>query len=565
MGKNRVRFFRTSASFSGAKSGAFGTRPCVRLHLGARLLGFAAAFACAGALAQQAAPPGAQPAQSNAPAPAAQLAQAAPPPAPQAPVEAAAPDTPGPVLTLEECVKRALARGFDLEIERQSLSIAQDNVPIARSTFLPVLSATTGKSVTRAALDAERGLPATMSSTVDAGAGVSQRLLTGTQFSLGLNNNHFNTDPAVAALNPAYTSDVTLAVKQPLLKGFGTRINSQVIRRAELGLDVADNNYEGRALDVVQGTENAYYLVTGARDQLQVFRASLQLAQALLNEAQSRRTAGMATGLDVLQAEVGVANARRSVLEAQRTVRASEDSLIALIGRFQFDTPLGATRADADASGEPPPTIARSYQLATERYPALRNARATLEIAQLDVDLAHNDLLPSVDLDLALGFNGSDSTRRGSFSGISEPDAHNWQAGISITYPLGRVAEKARLRQSRYALTQAELLEKQLEQDVLVAVRNAVRDVETSRESVTIATQAADLAQRQYEAETDRFRAGLSTSRRVLEAQTDLESARVSSLQARLDLQTARAALRRLEGTSLQRYGITLSSITPGR
>jgi outer membrane protein TolC len=94
-------------------------------------------------------------------------------------------------------------------------------------------------------------------------------------------------------------------------------------------------------------------------------------------------------------------------------------------------------------------------------------------------------------------------------------------------------------------------------------VRNAVRDVDTSRESVTIAAQAADLAQRQYEAETERFRNGLSTSRRVLEAQTDLESARVAHLQARLDLQTARAALRRLEGTSLQRYGISLTSLAP--
>jgi outer membrane protein TolC len=491
--------------------------------------------------------------------------QPAPLPAPAAPVEVPAPEATGPTLTLQECVRLALARGFDLEIERQSLSIAQDNVPIARSTFLPILSATTGKSVARTAAEARAGLPASMSSTVDAGAGVSQRLITGTQFSLDLNNNHFNTDPAIASLNPAYSSDVTLSVRQPLLKGFGTRLNSQVIRRAELGLNVADNNYESRALDVIQGTENAYYLVTGARDQLQVFRSSLQLAQALLSEAQSRRTAGMATGLDVLQAEVGVANARRSVLEAQRTVRASEDALTSLIGRFQFDTPLGPTRADEDASSEPAPTIAQSYQLATERYPALRNARVTLEIAQLDVQFARNDLLPSVDLDLALGFNGNDSTRRGSFSGITEPDGHTWQAGISITYPLGRVAEKARFRQTRYALTQAELIEKQLEQDVLVAVRNAVRDVETSRESVTIATQAADLAQRQYEAETDRFRAGLSTSRRVLEAQTDLESARVANLQARLDLQTARAALRRLEGTSLQRYGITLSSITPGR
>lgn len=517
-------------------------------RLRAGLLGLVLAHACALAIAQQ-------PAQPRA-------AQPAPPPAP---AEAPAPDVAGPVLTLEECVKLALARGFDLEIEHQSLSIAQDNVPIARSTFLPVFSATAGKSLTRTAAEPGLGLPATMNSTIDGGAGISQRLLTGTQFSLDFNNNHFNTDPAIAALNPAYTSDVTLSVRQPLLKGFGTRLNSQVIRRAELGLDVAGNSYESRALDVIQGTENAYYLLTGARDQLQVFRSSLQLAQALLGEAQSRRTAGMATGLDVLQAEVGVANARRSVLEAQRTVHATEDSLTALIGRFQFDTPPGSTRADEDASSEPTPTIARSYQLATERYPALRTARTALELAKLDVDFARNDLLPSVDLDLALGLNGRDTTRRGSISGITEPDGHTWQAGISIAYPLWRTAEKARFRQSRYALTQAELREKQLEQDVLVSVRNAVRDVETSRESVTIAAQAADLAQRQYEAETDRFRAGLSTSRRVLEAQTDLESARVANLQARLDLQNARAALRRLEGTSLQRYGITLSSLTPGR
>ncbi len=217
-----------------------------------------------------------------------------------------------------------------------------------------------------------------------------------------------------------------------------------MIRRAELGLNVADNNYESRALDVIQGTENSYYLVTGARDQLQVFRSSLQLAQALLSEAQQRRTAGMATGLDVLQAEVGVANARRSVLEAQRTVRASEDALTALIGRFQFETPLGPTRADEAPVASPRQQLRApigSRPNATPRYAT--HARRSKSRSSMST-FARNDLLPSVDLDLALGFNGNDSTRRGSFSGITEPDGHNWQAGISITYPLGRVAEKAR-------------------------------------------------------------------------------------------------------------------------
>jgi outer membrane protein TolC len=526
----------------------------------AGLLGLVLAHACVLAMGSLAGTPRVVAPQPAPRTPTPQAPAQRPSPAPTAPTDVVVPDAAGPVLTLEECVRLALARGFDMDIEHQSLSIAQDNVPIARSTFRPIFSATAGESDTRTAARDDLGLAATRSETVDAGVGMSQRLLTGTQLSLGLQNNRFNTDAATAALNPAYTSDLTLTLRQPLLKGFGTRRNSQVIRRAEIGLDIAGNNYESRALDVIQGTENAYYLLTGARDQLLVFRASLQLAQALLNESQSRRTAGMATGLDVLQAEVGVANARRSVLEAQRTVRASEDNLSALIGRFQFDTPLGATRADADEAGEIAPTIENSYRLAQERYPALLTARATLEIAKLDVSFAHDDLLPSLDLNLALGFNGNDSTRRGAFSGISEPDGQNWQAGISITYPLGRMAEKARFRQSRYALSQAELREKQLEQDVLVFVRNAVRDVETSRESVSIAAQAAGLAQRQSEAETERFRAGLSTSRRVLEAQRDLESARVANLQSRLDLQTARAALRRLEGTSLGRYGITLDA-----
>jgi outer membrane protein TolC len=83
--------------------------------------------------------------------------------------------------------------------------------------------------------------------------------------------------------------------------------------------------------------------------------------------------------------------------------------------------------------------------------------------------------------------------------------------------------------------------------------------VDTGRESVKIASLAAHYARQQYEAETIRFESGLSTSRRVLEAQNDLESARVSELQSRLDLRTAYSALYRIEGSSLGRYGISLN------
>jgi outer membrane protein len=44
----------------------------------------------------------------------------------------------------------------------------------------------------------------------------------------------------------------------------------------------------------------------------------------------------------------------------------------------------------------------------------------------------------------------------------------------------------------------------------------------------------------------------------VLEAQNDLEDARVNELQAKVSLQGAISTLHRVEGSSLQRYAVNL-------
>ncbi|HYP17121.1 MAG TPA: TolC family protein, partial [Opitutus sp.] len=97
-----------------------------------------------------------------------------------------------------------------------------------------------------------------------------------------------------------------------------------------------------------------------------------------------------------------------------------------------------------------------------------------------------------------------------------------------------------------------------IEQDLLVQVRSAVRAVETNRESVEINRKATELAARQYELELARFKAGLSTSRQVLQIQDDLETTRVNELLARVNLRIAIANLHQLDSTSLQRYNINV-------
>jgi outer membrane protein len=159
--------------------------------------------------------------------------------------------------------------------------------------------------------------------------------------------------------------------------------------------------------------------------------------------------------------------------------------------------------------------------------------------------------------------SGDDRGNNRAWSNALEPEHSAWQAGLNVTYPLGRVGEKARLRQATRAVSRDDLAVHQLEQNTLAAVRDAVRNVSTSQESIRIASLAANYASEQYDAERMRYRAGLSTSRRVLEAQKDLESARVAEVQAKLNLRTSFSKLYRVEGSSLNRYGVALR--TEGR
>src|SRR6185369_5054367 len=58
-------------------------------------------------------------------------------------------------LTLGDCVRRALAQGFELELQQHDLAIAREDVPIAQSVFNPVLSADGGRNSDRTARDSD--------------------------------------------------------------------------------------------------------------------------------------------------------------------------------------------------------------------------------------------------------------------------------------------------------------------------------------------------------------------------------------------------------------------------
>ncbi len=463
---------------------------------------------------------------------------------------------PAPELTLQQCITRALAHNFDLEIQRYAPQIAKDSIDIARSGYQPVVTATTSTSGSHE--DATNFGPAFDNSYRSTRVGVTQQLYTGTTLGVSsqLDRSHFKSDPSLITSDPAYDADLTLSVRQQLLKGFGTAVNRAAVNRARLGLDRANLDYKSQVLTVIRATELAYHDVVFSREQLEVRKFTLSLAERFFDEGKNRKQVGVATDLDVLTAEVGVANARRNVLLAQQTVRDSEQNLLALIGQFELDTPLGTMRfTDVDLEA---PLFASSYNLAKHNQPDFLSTQFGVAQAKLDLKVAKNGTKPSLSVGGALGMNGRRSRSSSAIGDALDRDNNSWQLDLSLSYPWGQLGDKARYRQSLATLNQQQARLRQLEQSIELQVRSAIRAIETNLESVKIAGQARILSNRLYEAEKLRFDNGLSTPYRVLQAQNDLENARVSELQSAVSLRNSISSLRRIEGSSLQRYAVTL-------
>lgn len=458
-----------------------------------------------------------------------------------------------PTLTIEQCIARALEKNFNLKVDTFSTDIARESLNVANSVFEPTFNASLQRfsSVDAPAIGGRR------TDTTDARVGVEQFLPTGALVNLSASMDRSGGNFSAYAFNPVYNSDVALVVTQPLLRGAGTAYNRSQIERSRLGVAIARLNFRSSVLQVVRDTEAAYYNLVFAREQLAVKQHSLALAERLYDENKTRKLTGVATDLDVLTAEVGIATARNGVVIAEQAVRNSEDALLALIGQFEFDTPVGTVAILPYQ--EPSPSFDLSYKLARENQPDYLATQQSIKQLELDASNAKNAARPTLNLGGSVGYNGADNSYRGAIDRVPSGDAHSWELDLTLSIPWGLHADRARYRSSLASLRQQEVRLKSIEQDLLVRVRSAVRAVETNTQSVEINRKATELATRQYELELARFKAGLSTSRQVLQIQDDLETARVNQLLAQVNLRIAIANLHQLESSSLQQYHINVA------
>jgi outer membrane protein len=191
---------------------------------------------------------------------------------------------------------------------------------------------------------------------------------------------------------------------------------------------------------------------------------------------------------------------------------------------------------------------------------------------KLDLKVAKNALLPTLDLAASLTYNGAAGIIRDprtgqviwdyafpkAWSQITNLDYKSYYVGLSLAIPLQNRAAKAQYQTTRLVQTADEISLEKLKLSIGNEVRSAMRDLEAAQKRVAAAELAFRLSKEKLDAEQKKYDNGLSTAFNVLSYQNDLLTAATNRLNARIYTQVAGARLERAIGRYLESRGIEI-------
>jgi outer membrane protein len=365
--------------------------------------------------------------------------------------------------------------------------------------------------------------------------------------------------------NDYYTSEATLRATQPLLKNFGSEVTKNQILIAQNNLTISKEDFRRQIITITSRVQQAYWDLVFRRQDLEVQKQQLVLAQKLLDQIRKQVAVGTLAPLDVLQAETTIARTEERILIAENALQAAEDRLKRVMNFSLIGELADVVITPVDTPTYTDPTLDQEEQIrqALGQRPDLIQAKLTLENQHITLVFDKNQTLPTLDLDATLRINGIDSRFDGSFDQIAPFKRYGWNVGVTLRYPLENRQAKGRVQQSQLAIRQQMLRIKDLEESIMAEVRNSFRDVLTNSQRVQATRISSRLAQRQLEAEEKKLQVGLATVFTTLQFQDVLSVERSNGINALTEYLKALIRLEESKSTLLQSYHILLDPAGP--
>jgi outer membrane protein TolC len=403
----------------------------------------------------------------------------------------------------------------------------------------------------------------------------SETFQTGTNFQAGLTSSNNFANNSFYLFNPYITSALTFQVTQPLLRNAWLFANQAPLMIARRNVQQSRASFAAEVSNNILQAVGQYWAVVEARGNLDVARSSMDAAETTYKRDKRALELGALPPLDIYRSESQVASRRVQVIQSEYALKQAEDALRLTIGADQ-DPYFQALDMELIEKAEPEGELrsidaATALQQALLKRPEFDAARAALANDETRIRLAHNHLLPELDLVGSYASNGvggtqfsdtGQTTRTSSVNQMFGFGFPTYQAQLSLTLPLRNRAAKAEMGTALVSRRNDLYSQRQIREQVTLDVSNAVHQLEQAKLSMVAGKEALDLSRKNMAAEQRKYELGSGTIFLVLEAQAEVAAAAQSLLQSEVGYQLAMAAVDHATGELLEPYHVQIAELT---
>jgi outer membrane protein len=490
-------------------------------------------------------------------------------------------------LSLKSYLELVMANNTDIAIQMLSVESPKNAIMRAFATWDPVAQAsfTDQKSTTPSTL-ATQGASTLVSLYQPANFSYSQTLPSGLQYQVSFGASKSTTNSSFATLNPALSSDITITITQPLIRNRGNYVNRLNLMLARGRLKGAEYTLRANLLTAVNTAENAYWDVVQARENLRVQESARELAVDSLKLSEKQLELGAISPLDIYNpqqqlatAELGVSQARYALELVENTLRRQMGVDLDPLARKlpievteSVDLPVESISYDAE----------REVVKAIAARPELKAAAVNLDIDDLGIAQAKNEILPNLSLvgqymtqgvggiyyqrTNVFDNNGNASTIVTAIPGgfgdvLSQMFGFGfpvYSLGATLTLPIKSHAAVADMADAVVSKKRDALTLRTTEQQVRLDVLTAITNLEMSKESVKLASVARGFAQKNLDAENQKYQLGTDPVLFVLQAQNTLVQAESAVVTNQVGLRRSILNLLTRTGELLEERGIVI-------
>jgi outer membrane protein, multidrug efflux system len=281
-------------------------------------------------------------------------------------------------------------------------------------------------------------------------------------------------------------------------------------------------------LTLVSDLASDYFALLQLDLQLQITRGTVETQEDSVKLTKLRVDHGVATKLDVLQAQQVLDSANAQIPDLERRIAQEENAISILLGNYPQAVPRGRPLVEQPLPPEVPPGLPSSL---IERRPDIREAEQVLVAANAEIGVAKAQFFPQISL---TGSGGGSYGRSSAFSSLMSSQVGIWSYGAQVSQPIftgGALRGNLRLAKSQHE--SALIAYRQSIQRAFGDVSDALIGYEKFHQVRVRQEDTVKDLQESVRLSDMRYKGGTTTYLEVLDGQRSLFSAELTLAEAR--------------------------------